>query len=451
MGFATGSVVLKVNFNGEFKRISVPRDGLNFSEVMEHVTLLFPMLAHRHFVVRYQDEEGDLISFSTNDELTYAIEDTNVLRLHVTLDQDEPEMPVVLESPKVRVAAPEVIENMVKLAFDSANVDIPDQGHLLLMLNGKEIRQWEQPSGTVMLDQLPTGQHEFRVAFVSSENQVGPEAYVSFKLEPVQPPVPALEPKITIEPAVQPPDMLRFTINIADFDLQHGRALVKLNDKPAAVLKQPESCIVLRDLEQGSRHCLQVQLVDGAGDILAHGAQAEFVMPVLSAPEPEIVIDAPAATEDGSSVLLKFAVRNYDFGNGPALVLINGKPAAVVGLEECTLCLTDMAAGTHQVEVHIANSVSATSEFTVVKPRMPNIVLLQPAAYGSDKLLLRFELDAPLPAGMVARTSLNGKLAAEFQRQDGCVVVDKPLQGTHIFKVEIPGTDRAEQITVVLA
>jgi len=52
---------------------------------------------------------------------------------------------------------------------------------------------------------------------------------------------------------------------------------------------------------------------------------------------------------------------------------------------------------------------------------------------------------------MVARTSLNGKLAAEFQRQDGCVVVDKPLQGTHIFKVEIPGTDRAEQITVVLA
>ena len=91
--------------------------------------------------------------------------------------------------------------------------------------------------------------------------QVGPEAYVSFKLEPVQvllhffsfckvpafirclqPPVPALEPKITIEPAVQPPDMLRFTINIADFDLQHGRALVKLNDKPAAerMLRMPQ-------------------------------------------------------------------------------------------------------------------------------------------------------------------------------------------------------------------
>lgn len=314
------------------------------------------------------------------------------------------------------------------------------------------LRRWTEPAGTVMLEELPTGHHEFRVVFISADNQVGPDAFVSFQLDPVQPAAPAVEPKITIEPAVQPPDMLRFVINISDFDLEQGRALVTLNDKPAAMLQQPESCIVLRDLEQGSRHCLQVKLVSASGDVLEHGAQASFVMPVLSTPEPEITIETPAASEDEKAVLLKFFVRNYDFSEGPAIAFINGQPAAVVGLEECTLCLTDMAAGKHKVEVHIPNKhISACTEFTIVKRSMPNIVLLQPAAYGSDKLLLRFELDAPLAPGMFAQCSINGKHAADFHRQDGCVVVDKPLPGTHIFKVEIPGTDRAEQLAIVLA
>lgn len=116
-----------------------------------------------------------------------------------------------------------------------------------------------------------------------------------------------------------------------------------------------------------------------------------------------------------------------------------------------TLCLTDMEEGEHQVDVTIPNTdIAASTQFGVVKQRLPNIVLLQPMPYGTDKLLLRFELDAPLPADMSVHATLNGKLAAVFLRQDGCLVVDKPLPGNHVFKVEIPQLQRSESLCVIL-
>ncbi len=68
---------------------------------------------------------------------------------------------------------------------------------------------------------------------------------------------------------------------------------------------------------------------------------------------------------------------------------------------------------------------------------MPNIVLLQPVAYGGDKLLMRFELDAPLPSGAHVDTYINGKFAGSFQRQDGCIVIDKPIKGTSAMPLRI--------------
>ena len=59
---------------------------------------------------------------------------------------------------------------------------------------------------------------------------------------------------------------------------------------------------------------------------------------------------------------------------------------------------------------------------------MPNIVLLQPVVHGTDKLLMRFELDAPLPSGALVDAFINGKLAGSFQ-QNGCIVIDKPIKG----------------------
>lgn len=308
-----------------------------------------------------------------------------------------------------------------------------------------------------MLAELPTGRHEFRVVFVSADDQPGAAAHVSFNLEPVQDLQPIAEPKVFIEPAVQPPDMLRFNINIEDFDMATGRALVTLNETPAAVLEEKMSSIVLKDLQQGSKHLLQVRLISASGELLDCGSQAEFVMPVLNmAPEPQINIETPCASADGKAVQLKFNVSNYDFTQ-PAHVSINKQLAAVVSVADCTLCLADMEEGKHQVDITIPNtSFAASTEFAVVKPqsiRLPNIVLLQPAQYRSDKLLLRFELDAPLPEGMTTHASINGKLAAVFlhTHQSGCIVVDKPLPGSHVFKVEIPQIQRSEELCVVLA
>ena len=48
----------QVNFNGEYKRISVDATNLAFDDVVQHVMFLFPALRGKPFSVRYQDEEG---------------------------------------------------------------------------------------------------------------------------------------------------------------------------------------------------------------------------------------------------------------------------------------------------------------------------------------------------------------------------------------------------------
>ena len=83
--------------------------------------------------------------------------------------------------------------------------------------------------------------------------------------------------------------------------------------------------------------------------------------------------------------------------------------------------------------IHLAPNQCATT-LDPTRSTMPNIVLLQPVAYGGDKLLMRFELDAPLPSGAHVDTYINGKFAGSFQRQDGCIVIDKPIKGTSCLR-----------------
>jgi hypothetical protein len=69
----------------------------------------------------------------------------------------------------------------------------------------------------------------------------------------------ALLPKVFMHPSTLPPDLLKFDIKIEDFDLSTGHAVVLLNGWPTAVIREAQSCIVLKDLPVG-RNCMQVRL-----------------------------------------------------------------------------------------------------------------------------------------------------------------------------------------------
>jgi len=454
---ATSKVVIKVNFNGEFKRISVDATDMTFDAVVQHVMFLFPALRGKPFSVRYQDEEGDLITCTTDNEVQYAIDGSNVLRLVVTeglpADEADHEHFEQVEAPMVRVSAPEITEEMmVKLSFESAHLEVPAQGHLVLFLDGHEIRRWMEPSGTVLLAELPAGLHEFGVAIAVPEGQiVSQAATVAFALEAVAPMPPALEPKVFMHPSTLPPDLLKFDIKIEDFDLSAGHAVVLLNERPAAVICEAQSCIVLKDLPAG-RNCMQVRFVDANGQMLPEGGQAVFDMPNLApvAPAaPKIYFDSPSSS--GEDVLVKFEIADYDVArDGPASIVLDSRLKALTIENPCTLVLQDLTAGQHEVIVELPmRQIDGSIRFHVVRPAMPSIVLLQPVVHGTDKLLMRFELDAPLPSGALVDAFINGKLAGSFQ-QNGCIVIDKPIKVNYTFRVAIRGTDNSRELTVVL-
>ena len=216
-----------------------------------------------------------------------------MLRLVVTegeADEAENEHFEQVEAPMVRVSAPEITEEMmVKLSFESAHLEVPAQGHLVLFLDGHEIRRWMEPCGTVLLAELPAGPHNFGVAIAIPEGEiVSQAATVAFALEAVAPMPAALEPKVFMHPSTLPPDLLKFDIKIEDFDLSAGHAVVLLNERPAAVIREAQSCIVLKDLPVG-RNCMQVRRIAVAAlppppIAVRRGSRGDGLAPPAAAP-----------------------------------------------------------------------------------------------------------------------------------------------------------------------
>jgi hypothetical protein len=82
------SIHCKVNFNGELRRFHFT--GTEFTSLYEHVKSLMGL--EKEFVLKYKDEEGDMITVSTTEELAFAISclvPPSVLRLEVVLIEKE--------------------------------------------------------------------------------------------------------------------------------------------------------------------------------------------------------------------------------------------------------------------------------------------------------------------------------------------------------------------------
>eukprot|EP00941_MAST-03F_sp_MAST-3F-sp1_P004745 g4745.t1 len=64
------SRTIKLEFNGEFRRVSFPNDEPTFSKLCQIVTDCFPSVYG--FTLQYKDEEGDNVTMKTDDELLVA-------------------------------------------------------------------------------------------------------------------------------------------------------------------------------------------------------------------------------------------------------------------------------------------------------------------------------------------------------------------------------------------
>lgn len=76
------SLSLKLAFANDTRRISVPSD-LTFQALLDKLTKMFPEFSFVNYAIKYRDEEGDVISINSDEELKEAI------RLVESEDEDE--------------------------------------------------------------------------------------------------------------------------------------------------------------------------------------------------------------------------------------------------------------------------------------------------------------------------------------------------------------------------
>jgi hypothetical protein len=99
---------VKVGLNGEFRRFS--HGGFSYKELQDRIREVFQLPPNVDLVVRYVDDEGDLILMSSEQEMKEAVElSKNVLRLQATLkNQLAASTPVVAVAPVAASAVPVV-------------------------------------------------------------------------------------------------------------------------------------------------------------------------------------------------------------------------------------------------------------------------------------------------------------------------------------------------------
>lgn len=81
--------VIKAEFNGDLRRVTL--NTLEYSDLTQRVSELFPVFSSSPVSLKYKDEDGDLITFTTNDELKDAFETAHakgaLLRVIVVVKQ----------------------------------------------------------------------------------------------------------------------------------------------------------------------------------------------------------------------------------------------------------------------------------------------------------------------------------------------------------------------------
>jgi len=73
------SVVLKISLNQDLRRLSIP-SSTSYNLVLDHVRKMFGLAETSHIVLKYTDDEGDLVSITSQDELLEAFRVCGVLR-----------------------------------------------------------------------------------------------------------------------------------------------------------------------------------------------------------------------------------------------------------------------------------------------------------------------------------------------------------------------------------
>ena len=87
---AAGQLIIKASYGEDIRRIPIHNDDLTYDELVLMMQRVYRGVipADQELVLKYKDEDGDLVSLADTNDLSYAIQYSRVLRLTI-LQQGE--------------------------------------------------------------------------------------------------------------------------------------------------------------------------------------------------------------------------------------------------------------------------------------------------------------------------------------------------------------------------
>ena len=87
---AAGQLIIKASYGEDIRRIPIHNDDLTYDELVLMMQRVYRGVIHadQELVLKYKDEDGDLVSLADTNDLSYAIQYSRVLRLTI-LQQGE--------------------------------------------------------------------------------------------------------------------------------------------------------------------------------------------------------------------------------------------------------------------------------------------------------------------------------------------------------------------------
>ena len=82
---AAGQLIIKANVGEDIRRIPIHNDDLTYDELILMMQRVFKgvLKTDEELVLKYKDEDGDLVSLTDTNDLAYAIQYSRVLRLTI--------------------------------------------------------------------------------------------------------------------------------------------------------------------------------------------------------------------------------------------------------------------------------------------------------------------------------------------------------------------------------
>ncbi|KAK9712133.1 PB1 domain [Popillia japonica] len=125
----SGKLIIKVRLEDDIRRIPIHNEAITYDELVLMMQRVFrgKITSSDDVTIKYKDEDGDLITILDSSDLSFAIQCSRILKLHILMNNGQTDSNVCLKPPELSEIKVQLksIRNQVDKLLDLLDVNIP--------------------------------------------------------------------------------------------------------------------------------------------------------------------------------------------------------------------------------------------------------------------------------------------------------------------------------------